>query len=179
MGGDVDDSYESWSSAVEDYLLWNVSRTVHASHWPLIDIIQTGYGGMTDIEYAAQISMWVMLKSPLFLGIDMRNETWVKRAKPLLSNQRVLAILQDEQKQPAVPTDDSLSRWTLAMADGSEVIALWNRGKYTAKMSTGMTCSGGVSELWTGERFEMSNVTLDVRAHEVKLFRSSARDLYA
>jgi len=176
--GDVDDTYESWAKAVEDYLTWNVSTTVHASHWPLIDILQTGYGGMSDTEYAAQISMWVMLKSPLILGIDMRNNTWVSRAKPMLSNQRVLDILLDGQKRPAVPSDKTLTRWTLSMADGSDVVALWNRGETATQMSADMSCRGKVTELWSGKQFQCANITLEVRSHEVKLFRSLSNSIY-
>ena len=53
----------------------------------------TGDFGLSPLQQKAQMGMWAIMASPLFMSVDLR--TISREAKELLLNERVLAINQD------------------------------------------------------------------------------------
>merc|ERR1712083_73973 len=128
---DVADKYPAWVAAIADLWEWGVYNGKHtrAGHWPLVDVVQTGRGGRNGEQYRSQITMYVMLCSPIVLGIDLRNKTWTDAALPLLTNTEIWAIHQDRLGQHATrvaATKDGAQVWARPLDDESFAIALWN-----------------------------------------------------
>lgn len=193
---DVGDSYEAWLGAITDLQAWAVYSGNHTrkGHWPLIDVVQIGRGGQSSEEYRSQVSMWVMLCSPLVLGIDFRNSTWVSAAMPFISNSEVLNIHQDKAGIHGFLTSGLNATqggevWVRPLSDGSFAVALWN-ARQPAAIDIGMDirtlAPSTVSEHWQ-VRDVWANRDVDttsghwvergVAPHSLKLLRFSALPL--
>ncbi len=61
--------------------------------WNDLDMIEVGQGGMTDEEYKAHFALWAAIKSPLFLGNDLRSMT--PETLSILNNPAIIALSQD------------------------------------------------------------------------------------
>lgn len=61
--------------------------------WSDLDMLEVGQGGMTDEEYKAHFALWAALKSPLFLGNDLRNMP--ASALTIINNPAIIALSQD------------------------------------------------------------------------------------
>ncbi|PVH99353.1 glycoside hydrolase family 27 protein [Periconia macrospinosa] len=61
--------------------------------WSDLDMLEVGQGGMTDEEYKAHFALWAGLKSPLFLGNDLRSMS--PKALSIINNPAILALSQD------------------------------------------------------------------------------------
>jgi alpha-galactosidase len=61
--------------------------------WSDLDMLEVGQGGMTDEEYKAHFALWAALKSPLFLGNDLRDMP--ASALTIINNPAILALSQD------------------------------------------------------------------------------------
>jgi alpha-galactosidase len=61
--------------------------------WSDLDMLEVGQGGMTDEEYKAHFALWAALKSPLFLGNDLREMT--ADALTIINNPAIIALSQD------------------------------------------------------------------------------------
>ncbi|KAK8068900.1 glycoside hydrolase family 27 protein [Apiospora phragmitis] len=61
--------------------------------WQDADMLAVGLGGMTDEEYRAHFALWAALKSPLFLGNDIRSMP--PSALTIVNNPDILALSQD------------------------------------------------------------------------------------
>ena len=59
-----------------------------------MDILEVGNGVLTPDESKAHFSLWVIMKSPLLIGCDMRTAA-CQASVPLFTNEEVLAISQD------------------------------------------------------------------------------------
>lgn len=129
---DVQDSYEAWVSAIMDLWKWGVYDGDHTrtAHWPLIDVIQVGRGGQSFEEYRSQVSMYVLLCSPLVLGVDLRNATWIAAALPHITNSEVIGIHQDPLGKHAVRIPGAAASgsqvWARPLHGGSFAVVLWN-----------------------------------------------------
>lgn len=61
--------------------------------WSDLDMLEVGQGGMTDEEYKAHFALWAALKSPLFLGNDLRDMP--ASALTIINNPAIIALSQD------------------------------------------------------------------------------------
>lgn len=61
--------------------------------WSDLDMLEVGQGGMTDEEYKAHFAMWAAVKSPLFLGNDLRDMP--AKALTIINNPAIIALSQD------------------------------------------------------------------------------------
>lgn len=107
--------------------------------WSDLDMLEVGQGGMTDDEYKAHFALWAALKSPLFLGNDVR--VMSPRALSIVNNPAVIALSQD-------PHGRSLTRvnrvtegvakdvygvgethvWSGYLANGDQAVVMLNAG---------------------------------------------------
>jgi len=83
--------------------------------------------GLSNIEYATHMTLWVIACSPLMIGCDIRNMD--EHATKLLTNPEVLAINQDPL---GIPGRRARKRgphevWRKPLSDGSIAVAIFNR----------------------------------------------------
>jgi alpha-galactosidase len=82
--------------------------------WNDPDMLQIGNGGMTDLEYKTQFSMWAMLAAPLIASNDLTTMSAASMAT--LTNAEVIAVDQD-----------SLGKQGILLSDNGSGLQLWSR----------------------------------------------------
>lgn len=137
--------------------------------------------GMTDTEYEAQFSMWVMFNSPLLISFDLSTIDKLSAAtKRILTNKEVIAINQDPMGQAAtcIYSEGGKEVYMKDLENGDVAVAFLNRNSAVTSMQIGLDklfLSGShvVRDLWLGTdaMTRNSTITATVRAHQVKLFR--------
>jgi len=93
-----DDIQDSWESVVSiiDYYGDNQEELIPAAgpgHWNDPDMLIIGNFGLSYEESRAQMALWSILASPLFMSVDLR--TIRPEMKEILLNKNVIAINQD------------------------------------------------------------------------------------
>lgn len=107
--------------------------------WSDLDMLEVGQGGMTDEEYKAHFALWAALKSPLFLGNDLRDMP--ASALTIINNPAILALSQDPHGRSVtrVRRDvDGVAKdewgmaethvWSGYLQNGDEVVVFLNAG---------------------------------------------------
>ncbi|KAL8315853.1 hypothetical protein RB597_007599 [Gaeumannomyces tritici] len=107
--------------------------------WSDLDMLEVGQGGMTDDEYKAHFALWAALKSPLFLGNDVREMS--PRALSIVNNPAIIALSQDPHGRSLTRVSratDGVAKdvygvgethvWTGHLANGDQAVVLLNAG---------------------------------------------------
>ncbi|KAF9697352.1 hypothetical protein EKO04_004872 [Ascochyta lentis] len=104
--------------------------------WSDLDMLEVGQGGMTDEEYKAHFALWAALKSPLFLGNDLRDMP--ASALTIINNPAIIALSQDPHGRSVtrVRRDTNVAKdqygegethvWAGYLQNGDEVVILLN-----------------------------------------------------
>lgn len=99
-------------------------------------MLEVGQGGMTDEEYKAHFALWAALKSPLFLGNDLRDMP--ASALTIINNPAIIALSQDPHGRSVtrVRRDTNVAKdqygegethvWAGYLANGDQVVILLN-----------------------------------------------------
>jgi alpha-galactosidase len=99
-------------------------------------MLEVGQGGMTDEEYKAHFALWAALKSPLFLGNDLRGMP--ASALTIINNPAIIALSQDPHGRSVtrVRRDANVAKdewgvgethvWAGYLQNGDEVVILLN-----------------------------------------------------
>jgi alpha-galactosidase len=114
--------------------------------WSDLDMLEVGQGGMTDEEYKAHFALWAALKSPLFLGNDLRDMP--ASALTIINNPAIIALSQDpygrsvtrvRRDTHGVAKDEwgvgETHVWGGHLQNGDEVVILLNAGGEDTEMS--------------------------------------------
>mmetsp|Transcript_89483 Transcript_89483/g.266920 ORF Transcript_89483/g.266920 Transcript_89483/m.266920 type:complete len:398 (-) Transcript_89483:143-1336(-) len=170
---DVGDRWEAWTKAVEDLYAWGTYGAPLRGHWPLVDILQTG-GAQTAEEDKAQVSVYVVLCSPLLLGVDMRDSARLSRVAPLLTHKRLLELRCDASEPGPVPAPRrSGAAWWRPLRDGSVLAALVSDAAGTRNVSWGdLALPLGphiVEDVWSAETRLMQELSLSVPQRGARL----------
>ncbi|KAH8650182.1 glycoside hydrolase superfamily [Xylariales sp. PMI_506] len=117
--------------------------------WSDLDMLEVGQGGMTDEEYKAHFALWAALKSPLFLGNDIRDMP--ASALTIINNPAILALSQDPHGRSitrvrrdveGVAKDEwgvgETHVWSGYLANGDEVVILLNAGGEDLEMQVSL-----------------------------------------
>ncbi|ORY08943.1 glycoside hydrolase superfamily [Clohesyomyces aquaticus] len=117
--------------------------------WSDLDMLEVGQGGMTDEEYKAHFALWAALKSPLFLGNDLRSVS--ASALTILNNPAIIALSQDphgrsvtrvQRDVVGVPKDNwgvgETHVWSGYLHNGDQVVILLNAGDEDMQMSVSL-----------------------------------------
>jgi alpha-galactosidase len=117
--------------------------------WSDLDMLEVGQGGMTDEEYKAHFALWAALKSPLFLGNDLRKID--ASALSILNNPAIIALSQDphgrsvtrvRRDTKGVAEDEwgvgETHVWSGHLANTDEVVILLNAGGEDMDMSVSL-----------------------------------------
>jgi alpha-galactosidase len=97
-------------------------------HWNDPDMLEVGNGNLTSDEMYSHMTLWSMLDAPLLIGCDMTRMDDLTTS--LFTNDEVLAVNQDALGKQAyrIKQDGETEVWTKPLADGTEAVALFNRG---------------------------------------------------
>jgi hypothetical protein len=123
-------------------------------NWNDLDSLEVGQGsadGLNPEERKTTVTLWAISCAPLLLGPDLRKLDGGDLT--LLTNPEVIAV--DQAGHPASPLDQKTPQqvWFARNPDGSMVVALFNLGNSTAKISVewnalGLPDSVSVRDLW-------------------------------
>jgi len=123
--GDISDNYARMAEI--GFGQAGLAKYAGPGHWNDPDMLEVGNGGMKPEEYRTHMALWALLAAPLLAGNDLTTMSAETRA--LLTNRDLIAIDQDPagHQGERVSAEGTLEVWAKAMADGSRVVALFNR----------------------------------------------------
>lgn len=110
-------------------------------HWNDPDYLGPDQG-MTDAQFRAQLSMWAMLAAPLMVSVDLtRMSTASLKA---VSNREVIAVDQDRAgiQGTLLSSAGGGQVWVKPLSDGSDAVALLNRGPSPLTIATSAAAVG-------------------------------------
>ncbi|SEL15391.1 alpha-galactosidase [Pseudoxanthomonas sp. GM95] len=178
--GDIEDRYAVMASIGFDRN--GDAADAGPGGWNDPDMLEVGNGGMSQAEYRTHMTLWALSAAPLLLGNDVRTLDPVTRQ--LLLNRDVIAVDQDALGQQGRPVRSAgeMSLWRKAMADGSVVIGIFNRGEATQSFnvsSADISLPGTrwkARDLWSGRALKHGVETVSVPAHGASMIRLWARE---
>jgi alpha-galactosidase len=154
--GDIGPSWQSFVRLLDQQVdLWQYAGP---GGWNDPDMLEVGNGSLTAAENRAHFSMWCMLAAPLMAGNDIRSMP--AEIHDILTKREVIAIDQDAlgAQGRRVRRDGSLEVWSKRLEDGSQAVALLNRGRGEAQVAVSWTELGlpydsepAVRDLWSGK----------------------------
>jgi len=123
--GDITDSYDRMAEI--GFGQAGLAKFAGPGHWNDPDMLEVGNGGMSAAEYRTHMSLWALLAAPLIAGNDLTKMT--PETVALLTNKDIIAIDQDPagKQGDRVHAEGTLEIWARTLADGSKVVALFNR----------------------------------------------------
>jgi alpha-galactosidase len=137
-------------------------------------LLEVGNGGMSDIEYRSQVSLWAIMASPLIVANDLTKAT--PATLDILSNREVIAINQDPLALSGfrVGTGGAygggIEVWSKPLSDcGARAVALFNRNNATTDISVSWAAIGlapgaaAVRDLWA--KADLGSVSDTYTAH--------------
>jgi len=128
--------------------------------WNDLDVLQIGNGGMSIEEYRMQMSLWCIMASPLIAGNDLtlllnKGDVLQQEYLALLTDPYVIAVDQDSLGAQGyrVWQQGPQEIWKKPMADGSTVVAVFNRVMGTVTVGLpfkqiGLTGEADAFDLW-------------------------------
>jgi alpha-galactosidase len=130
------DIYDRWY-----FMLWNyvvnvrLAKYAQPGAWNDPDTLEVGNGGMTDIEYQTQFSLWAIMAAPLLASNDLRMMS--QSTLDLLTNPEIIAVDQDPLGHQGIRVQHNGElEWISKELSGTNVraVALLNRGNEPASM---------------------------------------------
>ena len=130
--GDIADNYDRMS--VIGFSQNGLEKFAGPGHWNDPDMLEVGNGGMNRDEYRTHMALWAILAAPLLAGNDLR--TMTAETRELLTNSEVIAVDQDPKglQGHRLWEEGPLEIWVKPLADGSQAVALFNRGESALEM---------------------------------------------
>ena len=185
----TDDMWDRWDHVKSMFArceLWQ--DHVRPGCWPDCDMLPLGKIGkgfgeerdtrLTRDEQRTLMTLWCVFGSPLMIGAELKRlDDWTAS---LLTNRRVLALLDGRRTRRQLCRDGEQAVWASWAPDGGGVCAaVFNLSDEAREISLPLSelrAGGeitGTEELWTGERAAVSggSVTARVPAHGCKLFQ--------
>lgn len=125
---DIDDTWDSVKSIINYYGndKWNFSKYAGPGNFNDPDMIIVGNPGLSLSESKAQMGMWAMMASPLFLSADLRIVS--NESRNVMLNKGVIAINQDPLGIQGIRifSIGNAQIWQRPLASGSYAIAILN-----------------------------------------------------
>ena len=177
---DIHDRYAS--------MVWNFTHNV--DHFPVArlggwndpDMLEIGNGGMSELEYRSEFSLWSEMAAPLIAGNDLATMSPATRA--VLANSAVIAVDQDPMGMQGYPVSSAGGHWVLTkpLANGDRAVVFFNQTDKAATITTSAAQLGlptGLEymlvDLWNGSAMDSAGaIGATVPAHGVVMYRISA-----
>ncbi|MBV8125273.1 MAG: glycoside hydrolase family 27 protein [Paucibacter sp.] len=174
--GDITDSYDRMAEI--GFGQAGLSPYAGPGHWNDPDMLEVGNGGMKPEEYRTHMSLWALLSAPLLAGNDLTRMS--PETIAMLTHRDIIAIDQDKagHQGDRVSSEGQLEIWAKRMADGSQVVALFNRSDIYNEIRVDFRKLGyrrpvKAHDVWADK--DMGPLPLDYRAivmgHDVILLR--------
>ena len=176
---DIHDRYAS--------MVWNFTHNVdhftmaRLGGWNDPDMLEIGNGGMSNLEYRSEFSLWSEMAAPLIAGNDLVAMSPATQA--ILSNTAVIAVDQDPMGMQGYPVASAGGHWVLTkpLANGDRAVVLFNQTDKAATITTTVAQLGlpaGLEyvlvDLWNGTAKDSTGViAAAVPAHGVVMYRIS------
>jgi alpha-galactosidase len=176
---DIHDKYAS--------MVWNFTHNVNhfvvarPGGWNDPDMLEIGNGGMSDVEYRSQFSLWSEMAAPLIAGNDLTVMSQTTAA--ILTNSALIAVDQDPMGMQGYPVASAGGHWVLTkpLANGDRSVVLFNETDKPATITTSVSQVGlqkGLDymlvDLWNGTASGTTDViSAVVPAHGVVVYRIS------
>ena len=148
---DISDNYESMCFI--GFGQNGLQKFAGPGHWNDPDMLVVGNGKMTKDEYLTHMSLWCILAAPLLAGNDLSKMT--QATLGILTNPEVVAVDQDPKgvEGHRISQVGPLEVWAKPLADGSQVVGLFNRGESMNPVSLdfrdiGVSGSATIRDLW-------------------------------
>jgi len=148
---DISDNYESMCFI--GFGQNGLQKFAGPGHWNDPDMLEVGNGKMTKDEYLTHMSLWCILAAPLLAGNDLSKMT--QATLGILTNPEVVAVDQDPKgvEGHRISQVGPLEVWAKPLADGSQVVGLFNRGESMNPVSLdfrdiGVSGSATIRDLW-------------------------------
>ena len=148
---DISDNYESMCFI--GFGQNGLQKFAGPGHWNDPDMLEVGNGKMTKDEYLTHMSLWCILAAPLLAGNDLSKMT--QATLGILTNPEVVAVDQDPKgvEGHRISQVGPLEVWAKPLADGSQVVGLFNRGESMNPVSLdfrdiGVSGSVTIRDLW-------------------------------
>jgi alpha-galactosidase len=153
-------------------------------------LLQIGNGGMSDVEYRSQMSLWAIMAAPLIVGNDIANAS--QATLDTLSNPEVIAVDRDPLVLSGfrVGTGGAygggVEVWSKPLVDcGARAVALFNRNAAAMDVSVSWAQIGiapgsaSVRDLWTHTDMASASdmLTVHVPAHGTALLKIKGAEL--
>ncbi|MFC9845754.1 glycoside hydrolase family 27 protein [Streptomyces sp. NPDC060223] len=177
---DVTDTYSSLLSIYKANI--RLGKDAGPGGWNDPDMLEIGNGGMTDIEYRSQFSLWSMMAAPLIIGTDLRKAT--PATMEILGNSDVIAVDQDPlgAQGTEISSSNGLHVITKPLENGDRAVALFNETDAATTISTtasavGLSKASGytIEDLWAGTSAESAGgISAVVPPHGTAMFRVQA-----
>jgi alpha-galactosidase len=142
----TDDIASNWLNVVrnvDDSI--NLAKYAEPGHWNDLDMLEVGIPGMLPQEYRSHFAIWAIMKSPLILGIDVRDIS--EADLKLLTAKEVILVNQDPLgvAGEVVYHQGAIMIIACPLIDGSRAVVLWNR--HTHQDSIPSTDANSLDEL--------------------------------
>jgi len=123
--GDITDTYDRMAEI--GFGQAGLAKYAGPGHWNDPDMLEIGNGGMKPEEYRTHMALWALLSAPLLAGNDLTKMS--AETVALLTNRDLVAIDQDAagHQGDRIAAEGTLEVWAKDMADGSKIVALFNR----------------------------------------------------
>ncbi len=152
-------------------------------HWNDPDMLEIGNGGMTDVEYRSQFTMWAMSAAPLIAGNDLR--TMSQATRDILTAPEVIAVDQDPRGVQGTQVGDYQGGdkpeiWSKPLTgENTFAVVLFNRSDAAVEMTVTWTDLGlpagsaAVRDLWarTDRGIFQDRYSANVPSHGVVLIK--------
>ncbi|MEO8778558.1 MAG: glycoside hydrolase family 27 protein [Rhodanobacter sp.] len=179
--GDISDSYASMLKNFKQNVV--LDRYATPGHWNDPDMLEVGNGGMTDVEYRSQFSLWSIMAAPLLIGTDLR--TIKPDALKILLNKDVIAVDQDSLGVQGKQVSDANGIHVIVkpLKDGSEAVAVFNETDAARNVSV----SAAEIALRTGTNYRLrdlwahtdatgdGSIKINLAPHATAMYRISRR----
>ena len=178
----------------EDADTWSSIMANYGAHVLLARYQKPGYyndpdyiinwPGLSLDEKRSQFALWCAFSAPLILSVHVPDLT--DEELEYLTHKDLIAIDQDEKAEQAtlVSQDGTWDVLTKSLANGDRIVAAFNRGEEPASQTISAARLGlpegtyEVTDLWTGEKTEVSEVeTGEVAKHGTAIFRIVTGDV--
>jgi hypothetical protein len=163
MADDLWDNWATLNTMIDLCANWYHCQA--PGHYPDADMIPIGYlsergpvgairySGLTRVEQFTLMTMWIMARSPLIWGGDLRNNRPAEDS--LMTNAEALAVSQKSTNNRPVVVSANYPIWSSNHPDSSNIkyLALFNRTAATATVTLALSALGittcTVRNLWT------------------------------
>ncbi|KAL3147731.1 hypothetical protein ABBQ32_002472 [Trebouxia sp. C0010 RCD-2024] len=128
---DIEDSWDGMLRCLDNTI--GLSRYAQPGAWNDPDMLEVGNAGLLENEQRSHFALWSLLKSPLFIGADMRKLS--KSALKILTAGEVIAVNQDPLGVAGdlIWKEGPMEVYAGPLKGGSRAVVLFNRHSITTQ----------------------------------------------